>query len=161
MRAWLVLVVALLLAGCAREAPAGPLTYPPGPTSATPTPGNPAFPGQGIVEQTLTSSAYHLDAAAPRFDAELTIPNGTTQVLVDLSWDQGAAVGFQVRLAGCAFDVGGPVPGDGRNVTIDCGGLYPGAATLSLEQGQGAIAGRVAVLAKVCRLPDAGCYRMP
>lgn len=155
-----VLLAVLLLAGCASNAPAPDATYPPTPTTRPFDPQNPLWPPGEARPWTLVDAMFALDGAAPTWTTNVTIPNGTTRVFVNMSFLDGAGVGFSMRLAGCAFDVPGPVPGDGRTVAKDCGGLYEGNETLVLSA-SGRLGGRVTVVADVCPGPYASCHRVP
>lgn len=152
-----VLVAALALAGCADEpttAFAPPRTDDPIPPGVYQSRAAPEF------NATLADAGYALGPPEERQLIPLTIPNGTTRVLVEIIFMQGAATGFSMRLAGCAFDAD-VVPGDGRNITKDCGGLYPGENVVEVSAAAGSLTGRVVVTASVCSQGPGTCYRSP
>ena len=162
MRGAVLLVLAVLLAGCARDA--GTATQDP-PLRDPQPPRELARADERPVWWTLHASSYQADTAKGAWTQSVTIPNGTRMVYVNVTFDGGAAAGFHMDFAGCALDFEGPVPGNGFAASKDCGGLYEGDHTLSLQVGSGLLRGTVEVNAQVC--PASGdvvrahCHRLP
>lgn len=161
----LLLLPALLAAGCARDEPLPPPAFPDEPAEPNPN----AYPHveQGLHEETLAAGTFTAGTPGvppPRFP--LRVPNGTVQVLVHLHLDQGASQGLQATLGACVLKVETPVVAQGQTITKDCGGgVMEGEQELLIDAFAGALAGRAEVVAKVCNRTapgvSQGCYRLP
>lgn len=141
-------VLVVLLAGCADEPE--PLPAPPEPVYSD----VPGFqPGPGVAPvawQTFWEGDFVLAPANP-IEADVTMPSGVLQVLVNLTTDGGAAYGITVDLGECHWrrDLAVLSQG-GETYGADCGGLLAGTSRLSVSIDAGALAGHAVVAGMVC-----------
>lgn len=149
MRAPLLLVAALLLAGCAEDPPPvepGEPTF----SDAEVPPGTPLAP---MTWMELHNGSFTLASGQP-YQTSLTVPLGTLQVLANFTLDAGGVTGFLLTLGECHWrrDVTLVM---GQSFAADCGGLAPAQVEMLVATDAGAAAGRVAVAALTCD-PHAG-----
>lgn len=156
MRALGALALLVVLAGCAEpeRAPASPMREPTVPTTVV--------WGRSLetFEATLFASSYHLAPPENAASFEVDVPNGTVSASFVVRFMGGAGTNFAIRLGGCSFDAT-VVPGDGRNVTKDCGGVGEGTQTLDLRLGTGTLDGDVTVIGRLCKREPGTCPRAP
>lgn len=157
MRRAALLVLAALLAGCAGEPAPRPLESPP-PVYRDGPPG--AAPGFGLAPlewRVLWGSDVAVSPATP-VESRVAIPNGTVQVLVNLTTDAGAAYGFALDLGECHWRREVLALAQGQTWGADCGGLVEGESALFFTVTAGALAGRAEVAGILC---DATLGRCP
>lgn len=145
MRAAAVLLVAVLLAGCARDAP-------PPVTAGEPTFSDADVPMRGppLLEwRELAQANVLVDAARP---AELSaaVPEHAITVTVNLTLEQGAANGLRVEVSACQWARDQPFVAVGQTIAADCGGVGQGAHVARVAVGSGALGATARVMALVC-----------
>lgn len=147
----LALLAALALAGCAED---------PGPLE----PGEPTFSdadvplGEPLAPLTwneVHAATFTLTPAAP-YQADVTVPLGTVQVLVNFTLDGGGTSGISLSLGECRWVRDVPLV-MGQSFAADCGGLTPAHDRLDVQVPAGAITGRVVVAALTCDPRQGDC----
>lgn len=157
MRATPALAVSLLLAtalaGCADEPE--PLV----PMEPVPSTYDGVFPGSALAPLRWYVLAEHEALLAPvaELRTSVSIPEGTLQVLVNLTAEGGAARGMHVALGDCNWSRDLVLLGNGATYGADCGGLAPGGAELRIATDAGALQGRVVLAALVCQRAEGVC----
>jgi hypothetical protein len=146
MRALAALLLAGLLAGCAQDAPAPVVAGEPVYSDAEVPMGAPLAP---LRWHTLSEADFTTAAMQP-FATDVTVPNGTIAVYVNMTMDAGAIYGLGVQLGECLWQRDLAFVGEGQTIVADCGGILEGSAHLQLTTSAGAITGRVAVVGLLC-----------
>lgn len=145
-RAGLLLVLAVLVAGCGgrdespeaeRRVPRMPPTYELDERFG---------PSRELREVWVANGTFTLGATQARQEAQVTLLNGTEQVVFTLTFESGVIAAFHSDLGGCPLELTGPAPATGQELSVDCGRME-GPRTLVLEQSAGMVAGQYGVRA--------------
>ena len=128
---WVSLLFALLVAGCADDAPAITPGFSPGLyTTPDPTPPILEWRSLGVTSVVVTPRSISTD---------FEIPERALTILVNQTFDEGAAYGIMIAFGECVWDRPQTFVAVDQTIGADCGGLSAGPKSLQISTRAGAL----------------------